>query len=295
MDQTELQQQAEALHEEGATLADAGDREGALAKYMAALALDMQRPTTLYNIGLYYKYRGAWAESFRYNKRAVEIRPTTEAANWNLAIAATALRDWATARACWQRAGVKIPVGAGQIDTDFGSTVVRLNPEGEAETVWARRICPVRARIENIPFPESGYAWGDVVLHDGAPMGSRLDSQGREQHVFNVLEMFEPAALSTYGADVVVADSQDIDVLRELARAAGRWIEDWSGDVRMLCKACSEGRAHEAHDHDGGPGPWKPERQIGIAAGSEEEVEQLLDQWIKPGREVKAWGVALER
>ncbi len=295
MDQTDLQRQADALHEEGATLADAGDREAALGKYMAALALDMQRPDTLYNVGLYHKYRGAWAESFRYNKRSVELRPTAEAANWNLAIAATALRDWATARACWQRMGVKIPDGTGPIDANFGSTVVRLNADGEAETVWATRICPVRARIENIPFPESGFAWGDVVLHDGAPMGTRLDSQGRERHVFNVLEMFEPAVLSTYGADVVVAGPENIDALRELARAAGRWMEDWSGDVRMLCKACSEGRAHEAHDHDGGPGQWDPEHQIGIAAGSEEEVERLFDQWIGPGREVKDWGVALER
>ena len=81
MDQTDLQRQADALHEEGATLADAGDRDAALGKYMAALALDMQRPNTLYNVGLYHKHRGAWAESIRYNNRAVEIRPTLEAAN----------------------------------------------------------------------------------------------------------------------------------------------------------------------------------------------------------------------
>ena len=26
--------------------------------------------------------------------------------------------------------------------------------------------------------------------------------------------------------------------------------EDWSSSVRMLCKACSEGRPHDAHDHE---------------------------------------------
>jgi tetratricopeptide (TPR) repeat protein len=86
------QQQAQDLHNEGAALADAGDREGALAKYMTALALDMQRSDTLYNVGLYNKYRDAWAESFRFNNRSVEIDPTEQAANWNLAIAATAMR-----------------------------------------------------------------------------------------------------------------------------------------------------------------------------------------------------------
>jgi tetratricopeptide (TPR) repeat protein len=295
VDRTERQRQADALHEEGATLADAGDREAALAKYMAALALDMQRLNTLYNIGLYHKYRGAWAESLRYNKRAVELEPESEAGNWNLAIAATALREWTLARACWQRVGIKIPDGSGPIEADFGSTVVRLAPDGEAETVWARRICPVRARIINIPFPESGYAWGDVVLHDGAPTGSRLDANGRERSVFNVLEMFEPSMFSTFVVDVEADGENDIDAMRELARASEGWIEDWSQTVHLLCKACSEGRAHESHDHDGGPAPWKRERRIGIAARSEAEVEQLLAQWAGPGRTVMEWGEGLER
>ena len=89
---------AQSLHDEAAVLSDAGDEEAALVKYMAALALDMNRPDTLYNVGLYYKYKGAWKESFRYNKRSVEVDASEEAANWNLAIAATALRDWKTAR-----------------------------------------------------------------------------------------------------------------------------------------------------------------------------------------------------
>jgi tetratricopeptide (TPR) repeat protein len=117
---TDREQQAQALHDEGAALADAGDKEGALAKYMAALALDLRRADTLYNVGLYYKYKSAWAESFRFNKRSVEIRPESEAANWNLAIAATALRDWATARECWARLGIEVAAGEGPIDGNFG-------------------------------------------------------------------------------------------------------------------------------------------------------------------------------
>lgn len=80
-------QQAQALHDEGVALADAGDKGAALAKYMAALALDLRRSDALYNLGLHYKYKGAWAESLRFNKRSVEIQPDSEAANWNLAIA----------------------------------------------------------------------------------------------------------------------------------------------------------------------------------------------------------------
>jgi tetratricopeptide (TPR) repeat protein len=157
MDETQRHIDAQALHDERVALSDGGDEEAALAEYMAALSLDMRRAGTFYNVGLYYKYGNAWAESLRFNKRSVDINPGDEAANLNLAIAATALRDCATARVCWARLGIDVPVGEGVIEGNFGRTVVRLDPAGDGETVWGRRICPVRVRIDNIPFPESGF------------------------------------------------------------------------------------------------------------------------------------------
>ena len=95
----------DAVFDEAQALSDAGDQDGALAKYLEALELDFNHPVVLYNIGLNYKYRGAWKESFKYNRRASELRPADQATEWNLAIAATALRDWKTARTCVARAG----------------------------------------------------------------------------------------------------------------------------------------------------------------------------------------------
>jgi tetratricopeptide (TPR) repeat protein len=286
---------AQALHNEAIALSDAGDEDAALSKYMAALALDMNRPDTLYNVGLRHKYKGNWRESFRYNKRSVEIRPEDEAANWNLAIAATALRDWSTVRAVWRRLGIAIEEGDGPIESNFGMAVVRLDPNGEAETVWARRICPVRARLENIPFPESGFAWRDVVLNDGAPMGTRFDSEGREKSVFNVLELFEPSVYSTYVAEIDVDSSADVEALERLFSDGPDWMEDWTSDVQMLCRACSEGRAHEAHEHGGTEAPWRRERQIGLASNSEARVEELLSLWVGEGRVLQDWGIRLAR
>ena len=143
------------------------------------LALDPHRPATLYNIGLIHKYRGEWDESLLFNQRSVELDPTDESANWNLAIAATALRDWQTARAVWKRLKISLGDGEGPIEADFGQAPVRLNPDTNAEVVWARRIDPVRAKIENIPYPDSGFRFGDVVLHDGAAVGTR-EAGGRE-------------------------------------------------------------------------------------------------------------------
>src|SRR5690606_14547387 len=104
-------------------------------------------------------------ESLKHNRLAVELDPQDEASNWNLAIAATALRDWRTAREVWQRLGLKIDAGDTPIEADFGMTPVRLNPDEKSEVVWARRIDPVRARLINIPCAESGACHGDVFLH----------------------------------------------------------------------------------------------------------------------------------
>jgi hypothetical protein len=41
-----------------------------------------------------------------------------------------------------------------------------LNPSDDGEIVWARRMDPVRARINNILLTDSGCRYGDIVLHD---------------------------------------------------------------------------------------------------------------------------------
>lgn len=166
---TRQEQEAEELHQRAREL-DAPEQ--ALAMYHWVLELDANRTTTLYNIRLIHKYRGEWQLSREFNQRSVHLSPEDEAANWNMAIAATALRDWATARADWRRLGILARDGEGPIDEDFGKTPVRLNPDGAGEVVWGDRIDPVRVRVLNVPYPESGFSYGDIVLHDGAPVGS---------------------------------------------------------------------------------------------------------------------------
>ena len=195
---------AETLHSAGVECSETGNENGAIENYTKALALDPQRGDTLYNLGLIYKYRGDWATSFEFNTRAREYQPTDEATLWNLAIAATALRDWATAREVWRSLKLLTEDGEGPINQDRGQTPVRVNAEGledrPTEVVWSERLCPVRARLINIPTGATGFRFGDVVLHDGAPVGYRLNSFGKERPVFNVLELFEPSRFSTYEA-----------------------------------------------------------------------------------------------
>jgi hypothetical protein len=52
--------------------------------------------------------------------------------------------------------------------------------------------------------------------------------------------------------------------------------EDWTGQVQLLCRQCSEGSPHEhaaLRDDD-----WTPERQFGLAA-TPDRAQRLLEKW----------------
>ena len=173
------------LHIAGVECSETGNEDGAIENYQKALGLDPKRGDTLYNLGLIYKYRGAWRESFDFNRRAREFQPSDEATLWNLAIAATA-------REVWRALKVITEDGEGPINRNMGQTPVRVNAEDledrPIEVVWSERLCPVRSRLVNIPTGATGFRYGDIVLHDGAAVGYRLNSYGKERQVFNVLE-----------------------------------------------------------------------------------------------------------
>ncbi len=258
------------------------DLESAMPLYERALALDPDRAATHYNIGLVHKYRGAWAESLHHNRRASDLCDGYEAANWNMGIAATALRDWTAAREAWRRAGLPIGDGDGPIEADFGMTPVRLNPQERGEVVWGTRIDPVRVVIGNIPYANSGFRAGDVVLHDGAPVGER-EAQGRTYSVFNVLELFEASPNSTFEAEVRARDAADLKALTAALESADIDHEVWTTSVRTLCKQCSEGSPHAHHDVEEAAA-WPESHVLGISATSPDAARKVIERWSSGGQ-----------
>ena len=276
---------ANALHTQGQARSDEGDDEAALALYHRALELEPQRPETLYNIGLIHKYRQAWAESRDYNRRALALWPDDESTRWNLGIAATALGDWATAREVWRLCGLEVGEGEGPILGDFGVACVRLNPEGAAEVVWASRIDPVRAQITNVPYPQSGYFHGDIVLHDGASTGKKV-VQGHHYFIFNAFGMAERSAYGTGAVAISAPSADDVQELLDACQHAGLQAEDWTASIVFTCRQCSEGVTHAEHDEELEP-VWTGEREIGIAVADPHLLRGVLDAWAAgPGRSV---------
>jgi len=268
---------AQKYHDLGMALSEQGKDQEAVDAYLKAIALDPGRSTSYYNIGLIYKYQGEWEKSFEYNAKAYELDPEDEAARWNLAIAATALRRWDIAREAWKDNGIELEGESGPINMDFGMTPVRLNSDDNGEVVWATRIDPVRARIDSVPYKESGFKHGDIVLHDGAAVGYREVNE-REYPVFNVLELFESSNYLTAIALVVISSDEDIKVLEEIFSESKHDFEDWTTNIRTICRQCSEGRPHEHHDEELAK-EWLAERTLGIAVYDSEPIMPLFDQW----------------
>jgi tetratricopeptide (TPR) repeat protein len=268
----------------GHALKDAGSEDEAIAEYERACELDDGWHVPLYNLGLIYKYRGDWERSLRLNKRAAELCTDDQASWWNFGIAATALGRWDEARAAWRGAGLAVPDGNGPIDMPCGRAPVRLHPRDAGEVVWTQRLDPARAELINIPFPESGFCFGDVVLNDGAANGyRRLGDQ--EVPVFDALQLLQASRLSTWVAELrshLEASASDAasERLGQLAEERGLAAESWTHSIRILCKACSEGRPHEQHAHEPAPARADGSLRIGIAAPDEAQAHALLGAWL---------------
>ena len=127
-------------------------------------------------------------------------------------------------------------------------------------------------------------------------MGYRLNGHGQERPVFNVLELFEPSRFGTYEAVVDAKSAEAIEELERLSADASIEIEDWTANIRSLCKACSEGRLHEGHDTDlKEPTSWTTQRRVGFAAVDRESLDAVLSEWVvKRGRVVAEMQCTLE-
>lgn len=268
---------AQILHDQGQILSSEGKDQDAIDAYLKALQLDPDKPESYYNIGLIYKYQGDWVKSLKYNAKAYELDPQDESTRWNLAIAATALREWVIVRSAWKDNGITLDGESGPIDMYFGMTPVRLNPASSGEVVWATRIDPVRARIDSVPYRESGFTYGDIVLHDGAAVGYRK-VRDKEYPVFNVLELFESSDFTTATATVEIASEDDLKVLEEVFSNSQHIFEDWTRSIRTICRQCSEGKPHDHHDDDLAK-QWSSNRTLGIAVFKGEPVSPLFDRW----------------
>ena len=151
-----------------------------------------------YNLGLAYKYQGNWSKSYEYNLKATELDPNDNPSWWNLGIASTVLEKWIDARNAWNHFGLNLNITNEPVNLELNLTPIRLK---NGEVVWAKRICPARAYIKNIPYKKSNRRYDDLILNDGVPNGTRI-VDGQEYPVFDELDLIQPSGFTTYSIGV---------------------------------------------------------------------------------------------
>jgi hypothetical protein len=290
----EHEQRVRSLYDEWNAADEAGDLPTAQAAAEEVTRLAPQWYVGWFDAALLSKARGDWQEAVERNRRAVALFDAEVAerfdginpAAWNLGIAATALGDWATARSAWQTYGLGEFADSDQpLDNDLGTTPLRLNPDrpalphqvlcdhGATAVVWAWRRSPAHGVISSVPLPESGHRFRDVVLHDGAPSGTRrLGDQ--EVPVFVELLRLESSDLPTWQGVATGTTPADLEVLADLVGARGLGVDDWSR-IRPLCADCSHGSPDADHHHEV---PDPAQQRLGMA-GPEDELRACLDEW----------------
>jgi hypothetical protein len=259
--------------------------ERLIPKHLAYLKRNPNDYRIWFDLGVAYKHTRRWADCVAANERALSILvEPQDPAWWNLGIAATAVRDWATARRAWRGYGVDIPDGEGSPECNWGLTPVRL-PNNEV--VWADRLDPARAAIRSIPFPDSGFRYGDIVLHDGQPNGERRIND-RIYYVFDVFECWAVSEIPTLTVTVACEDDSDAGALIALFEEQTFAAEDWTTKVRPLCADCSRASVEsrsEPHHHPHAP---EGQRSFGIAS-PEGLARKLLNRWEADAPERRAF------
>jgi tetratricopeptide (TPR) repeat protein len=124
--------------------------------------------------------------------------------------------------------------------------------------------------------------WADCVDCNDRAARYLHEDEGRDCHVFDEIEIWKPSGVPTLSVEVTASDPADSQALEETFVKAGLGAEDWTKEIRFLCKQCSEGTQSDGHDHP--PATYTADRRFGLAAPVE-VARQLLVAWAaaRPG------------
>jgi hypothetical protein len=137
-----------------------------------------------YNLGLFFKTRGKFADGLKSNHTAVNLAgKVVDSYEWNLGICATGARSGPVALDVWKRMGQKIEMGRfGLPEGSYPLCKVKLaerplaersadmDDPGLQETIWIERLSPCHGIIRSVLYDDLGVDYGDVILFDGAPI-----------------------------------------------------------------------------------------------------------------------------
>jgi len=230
--------------------------------YRKLIEIDPRNAAYHYNLGLFQKTRGSFAEGVRSNQIAASLADeVVDGYEWNLGICATGAWNAAVALDVWKRMGHKIEIGRfGLPEGSYPACKVKLaqrplaertadcDDPGAEETIWIERLSPCHGIVRSVLYRNLGVDYGDVILIDGAPITYHSYGEGRVAvfpHLATLLrqhyQLFDFAGTQ--------------ETARQLANLSGELDKDaviysHSESVEMMCASCwrDPDRDHNHHE-----------------------------------------------
>jgi hypothetical protein len=211
-----------------------------------------------YDLALFFKVRGRFAEGLAANQRAAALGGDDECVRWNLGICATGAREGAAALAVWKDLGQHVELGRfGLPEGEYPAVKVRLaahplaargidyDGPGIEETIWIERLSPCHGIVRSALFQDLGVDYGDVVLFDGAPVMHQTHGE-RQVPVFPHLVTLQRSGYRTWPFVGTQPRAGGIgDLSSRLPDDAVLYSH--TEQLVLLCAQCSEGQsAHHA-------------------------------------------------
>lgn len=224
-----------------------------------------------------YKGRNEWKPALHYSKKAIEHNPFNETTWENLALSATALESWKTARHAWNQLGFRLKDSEEEIHLDLGLIPVRLNPTTQPEIIEATRIDPARAIVESIPQPSSGRRYKDLLLLNSRPNKDFI-LHGKKLGVFDELEVLKPSLWRTYAVMLQTASINDVNTLVNLCKEADLGFDNWSNAARFF-QSNLHPKVMEYYDQTVFGKLDREAFIVAIASRRDEAVVEVLKNW----------------
>lgn len=209
-----------------------------------------------YNLGLVHKQRGRFAEGVAVNRRARALGDSSEAVLWNLGICATGAGDGEAALEAWRALGLQVELGEDGLPfmPRLGQVQVRLSTVGvagwegtspEYEHVWIERLSPCHGRVLSPTSGELSAEYGDLVLHDGAPIGYR-EWSGRRIPRFPQLAVLRKGTDRIFRFAALQEEQGQVSALAEHL-PEGCVVYPHTERLEVICRDCVRGRGRHAH------------------------------------------------
>jgi tetratricopeptide (TPR) repeat protein len=231
--------------------------------YRRLIEIDPKNGAYHYNLGLFYKTRGKFAQGVTSNQIASSLAgEPVESYEWNLGICATGAGNAAVALDVWKRMGQVIEMGRFGLpegrypqckvklaERPLAERTSELDDPGAEETIWIERLSPCHGVIRSVPYQSLGIGYGDVILIDGAPI---------THHTYGELQVpVFPHLATLLRRNYQVFDFAGTqDTARQLADISADLDEDavvysHSESFRMLCANCWRDPDVDHDQHEG--------------------------------------------